>query len=558
MNINFSNRPEVPESINDLSFSKSLVKILTPYLNKLHDTNESNSYWEYLILPHIQIMSERMVDRFISIHEDIAFQGIKVNQKIKDREMTQDPFFWFSQEPENEEFILRKIMEFLARSSQSSDQITLDIKESQNDWKENISNFHLFLLFIKKFKIFIEKYLKYPFKFIYKEIRRIRFYRSESSKVLILRDFLHSETEKTLKNQMDLIQSADLQFYLDGKSAKALSPDEHKIFTNFRGGDLSLSSYLTQIPELNLYIKFLEKNLLSFLPSFCIEEYDYFRSFLKNIRSKYIISDSVVFWDAVSRHIFADQKSKGSKSLVFQHGGGYDLELYNSFEIMEREFSDQFIPWRASNHSPGLISRRSLIKANNKLADKIYSTSVDVLILGTMFKDFHVYNVGHHPVFDRLVVNRVSNLIKSLNDNGISTKYRPYGWKEDIISAAQGIRLGSVTSIHQEILSAKVIICCKATTTVNDCLSVGRYPILFFGDEQTHRNFVQESLEALKKEKFYFDDSQECVEYLTSLSDDCSINPSNATKKIFSELFGENLASSDDIARIIKEFTNSN
>jgi putative transferase (TIGR04331 family) len=551
-------RPKVPQNINNLSFSKSLIPVLAIHLNKLHGINESNHYWEFLILPHIQLMSERIVDRLVRIQDGDFFEDISVKKITTESEMTHDPLFWYSQKPEYELFILTKIMKFLEKSSIDFNQTIFKKNETLNDSNKTLSNFYSLLVLKRILRNFIEKCVKSPLEFIYKEIKIRQFYRTKNSKVFILRDFLDGETERNLKNEMQFIKSSNLQFYLERKSSEVLSLEMRKTFTNFRSEHINLSAHLASVPELNLYTKFLEKNLLSLLPSFCVEEYNYFRSYLKNIRSDFIISDSIVFWDAVSRHIFADQKSKGSKSLVFQHGGGFDIERYNSFEIMEQEFSDQFIPWRDSKHIPGLISRASLIKANHQYAKKIFSPSADVLILGTMFKDFHVYNVGHHPVFDRLVANRVSNLIKSLSDNGISTKYRPYGWREDMISSAQGIRLGSVTSIHQEILRAKVIICCKPTTTVNDCLSVGRYPILFFGDEQTHRAFARESLEALKKEKFYFDDFQECVEYLTSLSDDCAINPSTATKKIFSELFGENLASSDDIARIIKEFTNSN
>lgn len=552
---NSLNRPKVPESINDLSFSKSLIPILASHLNKLHGINESNRYWEFLILPHIQLMSERIVDRLVRIQEGNFFEDIFVKEITQDNEMTHDPLFWFSQKPENEQFILRKIIEFLEKSSINSNQTILNKNETLNDLDKSFSNFSL-LVFKRMLRNFIEKFVKFPLEFIYKEIRIRQFYRSKNSKVFILRDFLDDKTERNLKNKMQFIKSSNLQFYLERKSSEVLSLKMHKTFTNFRSESLNLSAHLTSMPELKLYIKFLEKNLLSLLPSFCVEEYNYFRSFLKGIRSDFIISDSIVFWDAVSRHVFADQKSKGSKSLVFQHGGGFDIERYNSFEIMEQDFSDQFIPWRDSQQISGLISRASLIKANYRYANKIFSPSVDVLIIGTMFKDFHIYNVGHHPIFDNLVTERVKNLIKLLNENGISTKYRPYGWKEDRVSIVEGIRLGKVTSIYQEILHAKLIICCKPTTTVNDCLSVGRYPILFFGEEQTHRSFVRDSLDALKKEKFYFDDPKECAEYIASLEDDFS-TPKNTTKKIFHKLFGERIAASDDLLRIIQEFTKS-
>lgn len=550
-------RPEVPQSINNLSFSKSLIPVLAIHLNRLHGINEPNSYWEFLILPHIQLMSERIVDRLIRIQDGHYFENISVKKIIQDNEMTHDPLFWFSQKPEHEEFILRKIMKFLEKSSINSNQTILKKNEALYDSNKSLSNFHLLVVLKQILRSFIEKCVKLPLEFIYKEIRIRKFYRFQNSKIFILRDFLDRKTEINLKNKMQFIKSSDLEFYIERKRPEGISLRMCETFTNFRSNSINLSPQLTAMPELNLYIKFLEKNLLSLLPSFCIEEYNFFRSFLKNIRSEYIISDSVVFWDAVSRHIFADQKSKGSKSLVFQHGGGFDIERYNSFEVMEREFSDQFIPWRDSKHIPGLISRSSLIKAKYQYANKIFSPSVDVLILGTMFKDFHVYNVGNHPVFNTLITKRVKNLIKLLNDNDISTKYRPYGWREDEISMAEGIRLGRVASIHQEILHAKLVICCKPTTTVNDCLALGRYPVLFFGEEQTHVTFARDNFEALKKEKFYFDDSKECAEYIASLEDDFSVVPKNTTKKIFHKLFGERIAVSDDLLKIIQEFTKS-
>jgi len=551
-------RPKVPQNINNLSFSKSLIPVLAIHLNKLHGINESNHYWEFLILPHIQLMSERIVDRLVRIQDGDLFEDVPVKKITTDSEMTHDPLFWFSQKPENELFILTKIMKFLEKSSIDFNQTIFKKNETLNDSNKSLSNFYSLLAFKQILRNFIEKCVKSPLEHIYKEIKIRQFYRTKNSKVFILRDFLDGETERNLKNKMQFIKSSNLQFYLERKSSEVLSLEMRKTFTNFRSEHINLSAHLTSVPELNLYTKFLEKNLLSLLPSFCVEEYNYFRSYLKNIRSDFIISDSIVFWDAVSRHIFADQKSKGSKSLVFQHGGGFDIECYNSFEVMEREFSDKFIPWRDSKHIPGLISKASLIKANHQYAKKIFSPSVDVLIIGTMFKDFHVYNVGNHPVFNTLITKRVKNLIKVLNENGFLTKYRPYGWREDEISMAEGIRLGRVASIYEEILQAKLVICCKPTTTVNDCLAVGRYPLLFFGEEQTHVTFARGSLDGLKKEKFYFDDPRECAEYIASLEDDFPITPTNATKKIFHKLFGENIATSDDMLRIIQEFTNSN
>ena len=238
---NSLNRPKVPESINDLSFSKSLIPILASHLNKLHGLNESNRYWEFLILPHIQLMSERIVDRLVRIQEGNFFEDIFVKEITQDNEMTHDPLFWFSQKPENEQFILRKIIEFLEKSSINSNQTILNKNETLNDLDKSLSNFSL-LVFKRMLRNFIEKFVKFPLEFIYKEIRIRQFYRSKNSKVFILRDFLDDKTERNLKNKMQFIKSSNLQFYLERKSSEVLSLKMQKTFANFRSQSLNLSA----------------------------------------------------------------------------------------------------------------------------------------------------------------------------------------------------------------------------------------------------------------------------------------------------------------------------
>jgi len=551
-------RPKVPQNINNLSFSKSLIPVLAIHLNKLHGINESNHYWEFLILPHIQLMSERIVDRLVRIQDGDLFEDVPVKKITTDSEMTHDPLFWFSQKPENELFILTKIMKFLEKSSIDFNQTIFKKNETLNDSNKSLSNFYPLLAFKQILRNFIEKCVKSPLEHIYKEIKIRQFYRTKNSKVFILRDFLDGETERNLKNKMQFIKSSNLQFYLERKSSEVLSLEMRKTFTNFRSEHINLSAHLTSVPELNLYTKFLEKNLLSLLPSFCVEEYNYFRSYLKNIRSDFIISDSIVFWDAVSRHIFADQKSKGAQCLVFQHGGGFDIEYYDSFEKMEREFADKFFSWRESNDAPGIVSRKSLIIANKQFNQrKMVNPLIDVLILGPMFKDFHIYNNGQHPIENSKVANKLKNLINLLEQNGFSPRYRPYGWREDEISISRGRRLGKVPSIYEEIINAKIVICCKPTTTVNDCLALGRHPILFFGDELVAKDSVKKFFIDLGKEKFYFKDPQKCIDHVLTLNDGRP-EASDKTKEIFNDCFGGNIASPDQVAKIIEDFIAAN
>ena len=551
-------RPKVPQNINNLAFSKLLIEVLFPDLNKLHGINEDYNYWELLILPNIQLMSERLADRFLSIQEGVPFDNKKLTKKLNHNNLIQDPLFWFSQSPENEELILIKITKFLEKSSVYSDSVLYKQKEHQAFANQSFKFIALFPWLKKILKLVLDRYLKLPFNFLKKEIKLRNFRKAEDSNVFIVRDFLTSEAKKVLKNKTKFIQSSDLAFYLADKNLNKFISKDQKKFSNFRNGSLNLSPLIAQTPELNFFIEFLEENLLSLLPAYCIEEFDFLRSFFKNINSQYIISDSIVFWDAISRHAIADQKSKGAQCLVFQHGGGFDLDYYDSFEIMEREFADKFFSWRDADDALGLVSRKSLIIANKQFnQSKIVNPLIDVLILGPMFKDFHVYNAGHHPIENFEVIDRLTNLINLLEQNGFSPRYRPYGWREDEISISRGRRLGKVTSIHEEIINAKIVICCKPTTTVNDCLALGCHPILFFGDEMVAKDSVKNFFTELGKEKFYFKDPQKCIDHILTLNDGRP-TASDKTKEIFNDCFGGTIATPDQVAKIIEDFIATN
>ena len=552
-------RPKVPPNINNLTFSKLLIEVLFPHLNKLHDINEDYNYWELLILPNIQLMSERLTDRFLLVKEGSKFNNIKKSTKVSDNnDFIQNPLFWFSQSPENEELILIKITQFLERSSVYSD-LNLSKESKQQEFINQPFKFITLLLSLKRLlRLVLDKYLSFPFRLLKKEFKLRKFRKAEGSDVFIVRDFLTRESKNLLKNKVKFIQSSDLAFYLAERNFKKLISKDQKKFYNFRNRSLNLSPLIAQTPELDLFIEFLEENLLSLLPAYCIEEFTYHRSFFKNINSQYIISDSIVFWDAISRHAIADQKSKGAKCLVFQHGGGFDIEYYDSFEKMEREFADKFFSWRNTDDALGIVSRKSLIIASkqfNKL--DMVNPTIDVLILGPMFKDFHIYNNGQHPFENSKVANRLIKLINLLEKHGFSPRYRPYGWREDEISISRGRRLGKVPSIHEEIINARIVICCKPTTTVNDCLALGCHPLLFFGDEIVAKDSVKNFFNELGEAKFYFNDPQKCIDHILTLNDGRP-EVSQKTKEIFNQCFGGNIASSDQVAKIIEDFIATN
>ena len=67
------------------------------------------------------------------------------------------------------------------------------------------------------------------------------------------------------------------------------------------------------------------------------------------------------------------------------------------------------------------------------------------------------------------------------------------------------------------------------------------------------KNLVME----LGKEKFYFKDPQKCIDHILTLNDG-RLKASDKTKKIFNDCFGGNIASPDQVAKIIEDFIATN
>jgi hypothetical protein len=133
--------------------------------------------------------------------------------------------------------------------------------------------------------------------------------------------------------------------------------------------------------------------------------------------------------------------------------------------------------------------------------------------------------------------------------------YRSYQNVNDEISVwHDGKKSKKDISIYKQIKSADFVVCCKPTTTVNDCLLLGIYPILFFGDEYYIKPEIQRDLSTLRLKGFYFNNANECAAEIhrkTSVSDICAAAD---VKAVFSRLFGNNIATFEKIDAIISNF----
>ena len=563
----YKKRPDVPHSINSLELSEEIIQSITPLFNRLHGLNFDEHYWSLLIQPHIQLILERTYDRFEHFHNHLSgeINYPHFSRTNKNKSITKDPLFWYWQNFDNEIIINNEILKYIEKRA--------DIKINIHSIKPSNKNYHFTILFnlnfiIPRLKAVIKKIIGLitaPIKSLHRYQALIKFNKQKAKKVFFVGNFIGKDFKGALKQSINFGEFSLLTTALENKHSKylnKLSKDLKLRYTNFRNQKILISSLDQSSDVHNLFSEFIANKILSFIPAFCVEDFHDYRMFFKDISSEHLICNSPVFWDPISRHAISDQVNKGAKIQVFQHGGGYDLQLYDSWHRLEKKFADQWVGWRNSLNSTNIITKESLMLFEQKtLKEKTSLGSKelrnDVLIIGPFFKKVHSYNLSMHPFYNQCVAEKLNLLIKTLEEKNFSVRYRPYGWREDEVSILRGKRLGPVTSIYDDIQSSKIIICSKTTTAVNDCLACKRIPLLFFDFEENLNEFAIKKLDALRQYKLYFSEPNELAENLL-MNKDYNLHATEpAILKLYDQLFGIGIASKEVFLSRILAFINT-
>ena len=563
----YKKRPDVPHSINSLELSEEIIQSITPLFNRLHGVNFDEHYWSLLLQPHIQLILERTYDRFEHFHnylpEEINYPHF--SRTNNDQSIAKDPLFWYWQNFDNEIIINNEILKYIEKRA--------DIKINTHSAKlPKKENYFIKLFFpnfvIPRLKAVIKKIIGLiaaPIKSLYRYQALIKFNKQKAKKVFFVGNVISKDFESTLKQSINFGKFSLLTTALENRQdihLNKLSKDSKLRFANFRTQKILITRAEQKSEAYNLFLEFIANKILSFIPAFCVEDFHDYRMFFKDISSEHLICNSVVFWDPISRHAISDQVNKGAKIQVFQHGGGYGLQKYDSWHCLEKKFADQWIGWSNSLNSINVMTRESLMLFEQKtLQDKASLESKeflnDILIIGPFFKEIHSYNYSMHPFDNKSVAEKLNLLIKALEEKNFSVRYRPYGWREDAVSLQRGKRFGPVTSIYEDIQSSRIIICSKTTTAVNDCLACKRIPVLFFDFEENLNQFAIKKLDALRQYKLYFSEPNDLAENLLMNKDYNLLATEPAILKLYDQLFGIGIASKEVFLSRILAFINT-
>jgi putative transferase (TIGR04331 family) len=509
----YKKRPNVDDEVNNLALAERVINDVSLEMNALHGLALPTEYWMWLLMPHTQLFIEQIADRFQLQPE-------------------------FSKNLNVETSSAKGVEIYDAHWSKAINiQIAIDINNYQ--MKSSIVNFKL--SFFNKITINFKKFY-YFFKNGLKVLRMVNYLKKYdgTNQIIFLDKILDIHFQAELENIFNAIHLNQEEY-----RPFIFSYKHRKDFDGFRYGSLKGSTN-----DDNDYVKFIYENFKKYLPVEYVELFSRIYAYYKNIECKILVCSCPVNVNQYYRHAFSAIKMNGARVLSFQHGGGYGISKYNSYEVMERNFSEKYVEW--SGIGGEVVS--SIFDLNNVELNK--NKNIDLLIIGPLFKAYHRYNIGMHPFHNINVAERISKLILNLSNSPISIVYRPYKNHKDLVMNNIGNKYFMDSSIEDQISRSRYVVCTKPTTIINQCIQLNAYPILFWGEEYDTSDDANYLLSKLSEVGFYFNSVENCAERLNNLlRSDRNIFPDHSSViSIYEKLFGNGPSKFENIKKLIGDF----
>ena len=297
-------------------FYKILLSALRHKLNKIHRTNYSLKYWE-------QLIGIWLIEYLISVYEKYLIVKKLENKKNL---IICSP---------------KKKILFLPRNSREAKLFFIS-----DEW-----NHFLYVNLIKEFKknIIIKK-INFS---ITNKIQMIKKNRKFDIKNLIkkliiklLNIFRSNEKIFFINTQLPFFSELVLQFKLNRILKINVPYDNEYVYkSNF---DLEKREFKLKSNKKDIeFIKYIKKNIFKDIPLVFLEEYHEIKKnykFKKNKNLKKIFTASSNFYDDVFKIWLADQKEKGVKLIVCQHGAQF-ITKYCSYDFYTKRTCDYFFSW---------------------------------------------------------------------------------------------------------------------------------------------------------------------------------------------------------------------
>jgi putative transferase (TIGR04331 family) len=325
---------------NDLFYLQHVREVLlndlAKQLNKVHEVNHSNLYWDILIGVWLNTFIETIYDKWYSLKSAIESNHITSCIVIERDPVTMVPF----------------------------DMHGFSILLGSNEWNEYLCSQLLINYFSNDVDLSMIQMDAAELKFHQKKPPPRNKYNKLKSILSYFISKVNSFTKRSdeyffLSSYMPRIKEIQLQILL-GQFPKLWKPIEFKdigtkvnLKQRFWGDRLSYKNSKDEF--LNILGTMIPLNI----PKIYLEDYSRLVSSVKKLpwpESPKVIFTSVgQYHDDLFKAWTGEKKENGSSFVIGQHGGGYGVTDFNSLEDNEIDISDYFVSWGWSKKNKNIV-----------------------------------------------------------------------------------------------------------------------------------------------------------------------------------------------------------
>ncbi|APJ04573.1 LIC12162 family transferase [Silvanigrella aquatica] len=440
------------------SIQEKTIEYLVEKLNEVHGTKFSKRYWRILLTPFLMHYIPNFFDKYIHILEVKKMFPHNLSTII----LSEESFFDINLA---EEFISEMVKD------EWNLQITSQIIQKIGDIK---------ICDIKKLERKDQKIgLMYELKCFLKNI--ITF---------LLMFILRKSSIRNFCQQLPLIQSFSLYFFsfFEFVPCKKIKIKKNKYLKN----NMEMRSIFSSYKDVN-DDKFCDILMQSFEKNFPLQFIEGFEYYFKKAKFLYgskcpkvIIQDTSIYSDSLFAMWFAYCIEKGTKSIGFQHGGGYGDRLYNPSQNFELKVNDYYISWGWKKEGYNIlplpspiiyIPQKKLIEVNN---------NKDIMLVGTVIPQ-HFIRYDCQPIDLQFLeylnweLRFYQSISKEISSNFYIRTYPvDYNWNIKKRLLNNSVRVNSKKNFQEALLNCKIFVSDNLNTTFLYSLAINKPTILFW------------------------------------------------------------------------------
>ena len=495
---NFSNKYLLKKKTNENNITKNYLKILKKKifhslckeLNKIHNVNYGHKYWEIILNPWLLLFLDKTFDKFKRLNKYLSLNNRK--------------YFTYDY------FDKKKI---IPTNYESLQQQTYDTKE----WDYQINLELIKSLYSNRIDCKIKKETK--FDNLIKD-----YYENRSNTYYYKKNFNYLLGKK---NKIVFFKG-----HFGRKNIIILNLKCHQLpnyFTiDYKKEIINLNKIrnnsILNFEVKNKYEKYLSKNLFTHLPTFLLEQFNYYNNSYHQImpdNPKLIFNTNNLWWNTLLMFYTANMKfKKKTKLFTYQHGFSYGIyeSLYTDHEY---NISDVFFTWGWKNNKKNQKLGVNRIFSRGKNANKI-------LFVHRTNKRFPMNDEYNFDEFDWIKyikqLIKIPNLInEELRRNII---YRVHSGNlcnefQFLKKRINNIEFSDINKpIDKSIKESKIVVCTFLDTVFLQCLASNIPVLSFFNFKKFNiSNKNKLMLKNLKKHNVIFDNYENLCNHINSKFD---------------------------------------